>query len=298
MKRLILILFAIGLSTSGYAQLEADVTPEDIYHLFRTKTMVLYNDQSMSEYFIEIKDKVNKHWDITEYEFITDEQYEEMRQDPNLSFLMVTQGVFRRDKSRTPYNFLTVMIGTPGAKNIQEMKILARIPLSYYNSYEENWVYNIGTSLKFLQKHLTRCKDDPDLLDNEIYREYSKSKNWLSMKGKTILVAKDDLSKKVDTKSEIKEYFPGEVKIVSQEEIEDAIDNDEDVLYAHVIKPENTKVDARCFKLIMGAKDAEIYYFEHHKIKKAKGKPGALLKKDFKKMKRLVDPNFFQKIFY
>lgn len=298
MKRIIPLIYMLVIGLTAMAQEEAEVTHADINRFFNTKTMIISNDHSMSTYFMEIKKKAELHWTITEYEFITDEQYDEMYEDPNLSFLMITQGVFKYNKKRVAYNFLTVLIGTPGARNIKEMKILARIPLSYHKSYEENWVYTIGTAMNFLQKHLQRCKADPDLLEDEIYKSYTDSDTWKDLKGKTIWVDKEDLSKKVDTEKEIKETYPGEVKITTQEEIEKAIDNYEDVLYVHVIKPENTKVDDYCFKIVMGAKDAEMYYFDYHEIDPGDGEPAAMLEDDFNVMRRMVDPSFLEKIFY
>jgi hypothetical protein len=80
----------------------------------------------------------------------------------------------------------------------------------------------------------------------------------------------------------IKKVYSGKVKIVSQEEIEKAIaDKDENVLLLHLVAPPKDVDGYLTLKMIVGAADAKLYYFDFHKIKKNKA-PGTFLPDDFK----------------
>ena len=83
--------------------------------------------------------------------------------------------------------------------------------------------------------------------------------------------------------SRIKKVYPYKFRIVTKEDIEEAIKNrDPDVVFLHKVGPEGTKVNARCYKMVIGAADANFYYFDYHKI--SEKKPDGLLSQDFKKM--------------
>jgi hypothetical protein len=67
------------------------------------------------------------------------------------------------------------------------------------------------------------------------------------------------------------------------EDIEQAIkDRDEDVVFLHKVGPEGTKMDARCYNVIIGAADANFYYFDYHKI--SDKSPDGFLESDFKSL--------------
>ena len=94
---------------------------------------------------------------------------------------------------------------------------------------------------------------------------------------------KDELGPNVNTDSKIKKVYPYKFKIATREEIENAIKTENDnVVFLHKIGPEGTKKKARCYNLILGAKDAKLYYFEYHMI--SSKKPDGFTIKDFKKL--------------
>lgn len=54
------------------------------------------------------------------------------------------------------------------------------------------------------------------------------------------------------------------------------------LFFLHKVGPEGTKLDARSYKIIIGAADANFYYFDYHKIS---GKnPDGFLESDFKNL--------------
>jgi hypothetical protein len=91
------------------------------------------------------------------------------------------------------------------------------------------------------------------------------------------------LAPSVNTEARIKKVYPYKFKIVTMDDIEEAIKNrDPDVVFLHKVGPEGTKIDARSYKVIIGAADANFYYFDYHKI--SDKSPDGFLEADFKKL--------------
>jgi hypothetical protein len=53
-------------------------------------------------------------------------------------------------------------------------------------------------------------------------------------------------------------------------------------VFLHKVGPEGTKMDARCYNVIIGAADANFYYFDYHKI--SDKSPDGFLESDFKSL--------------
>ena len=71
--------------------------------------------------------------------------------------------------------------------------------------------------------------------------------------------------------------------MVTREQVEKAIDTgNKDVVFVHKVGPEGSKRKARCYNTIVGASDAQLYYFSWHMIDEKN--PEGLLKKDWKKL--------------
>ncbi len=87
--------------------------------------------------------------------------------------------------------------------------------------------------------------------------------------------------------SAIKKVYSGKVVFASAEEIEKIIDeNNKNALILHIVAPANPSNKNLCIKMIIGAEDAELYYFNYHLIKKRR-KPGKFLKSDFEEINKL-----------
>ncbi len=95
---------------------------------------------------------------------------------------------------------------------------------------------------------------------------------------------KEELSPGLNTEAQIKAIYPYKFKITTREDVEEAIDRkDTNVVLLHKVGPEGTrKRDVRCYKAIIGASDARLYYFSWHMISD-KAKEG-MLAKDFQKL--------------
>ncbi len=255
-------------------------TREDINAFFTTKTLVVLEDNPLLEYNLNIRDVMQQEWNITDYDFISAKEFEEKRMDPKYSFLLMTRVTFENDKTDAEYRFLHLSLGGDYFR-LNQMPDIASVPLSYYNVDEDNYAYKLGILVRFIQKHALLIKEHPKVVSSNVLKHYND--NIREIKDKTLYLLENELAKEVNSVARIKRIYPYRIKIVTKEEIEQAIkDREEGVVFLHKVGPEGTKLNARCYKVIVGAGDANFYYFDYHKI--SDKNPDGFLASDFKKL--------------
>lgn len=282
MKKYIALLLVIIPLLHLQAQREYLPTPEDLTRFHTTKTYVVLSDNPMAEYNFEIQDAVKKYWDITEYEFLQYDDFGDKSVDQNASFLYMAAVNFEKDKSHTRYMFLCLSLGGD-YETIDDMKDVANIPLSYYGVDEDRYTYKLGTMVRFLQDHIRLITENPGMVSQNVYKHYND--NMADMKGKTLYLVEEELARSVSSEAKIRSVYPNEVQIVEPDEIKKLImEGDENAVFLHKVGPEGKKMNARVYKILIGAADGKFYYFDYHKVNSKK--PDAFLESDFKKLAR------------
>ncbi|MCK4747314.1 MAG: hypothetical protein KAT15_09770 [Bacteroidales bacterium] len=281
-------LFALLLVTIPFihaqAQREYLPTPEDLTRFHTTKTYVVLSDNPLAEYNFEIQDAIKKYWNITEYEFLNHDDFGAKSVDKNASFLYVAAVNFEKDKSHTRYMFLCLSLGGD-YETIDDMKDVANLPLSYHGVDEDRYAYKLGTMIRFLQDHVRLITDNPDMVSQNVYKHYND--NMADVRGKTIYLVEDELERGISSEAKIRQVYPYDVKIVEPEDIKQLImAGDENAVFLHKVGPEGKKMNARVYKILIGAADGKFYYFDYHKVN-AKN-PDTFMESDFKKLARAV----------
>lgn len=280
MKKLIVILLVILPLAKVVAQREYLPTEEDLKVFHTTKTYVVLQDNPMSDYNFEITDAIKNFWNVTDYEFLKFDDFEEKTHDTKASFLYTATVNFEKDKSQTRYVFLCLSLGGE-YPSMDEMKDIVNIPLSYMGVDEDSYTYKLGTLVNFMQNHIAMITDYPEKISQNIFNEYND--NMAEIKGKTLYLVEDELEKSISTEARIKAVYPHDFKIVTRDEIKEAIINkDENVVFLHKVGPEGKKLNARVYKILIGAGDSKFYYFDYHKVNAKK--PDAFLESDLKKL--------------
>ncbi len=266
------------------AQREYLPTQEDLDHFYTTKTYVVLESNAISDYNIEIQDAVNRFWDITEFEFLKMEDFAEKSKDKNASFLYLAGVSFEKDRSNARYQFLCLSLGGDRV-SIDDLKDVANIPMSYYGVDGDHYAYKLGIMVRFLQYHVRLITENHRIVSQNVYKYYNE--DMADVRGKTLYLVEEEMASNVNTLSEIKKIYPGEVKFVDRETIKELImAEDEDAVVLHKVGPEGKKMNARVYKILIGLAEAKFYYFDYHKIN---GKnPDAFLASDFKKLARAV----------
>jgi hypothetical protein len=274
-----LVIWVISLTVSAQSYVPSR---DDVKAFFNTKTMVVLPDNPLLEYNYVMREVMDQEWNITDYEFISYGKFEELRKDPQYSFLYMSQVTFENDNTDARYRFLHLSMGGDYFR-IDQMPDIASVPLAYYNVEEDNYIYKLAILVRFIQNHAILIRDHPEIISSNVLNHYND--NIKDIKEKTLYVLEEELAPEVNSTARIKKVYPYKFKIVTKEEITEAIKNrDEDVVFLHKVGPEGTKLNARCYKVVIGAADALFYYFDYHKI--SDKQPDGLLADDFKKMAR------------
>ena len=257
-------------------------TPEDIKAFFTTKTLVVLEDNPLMEYNYIIKDIMKKEWNVTEYDFISSGEFEEKRKDPQYSFLYMARVTFESDNTDATYRFLHLSLGGDYFR-LNEMPDLVALPLAYYDVEEENYSYKLALLVRFMQNHVRLISENPEIISANVFKHYND--NIKDIREKTLYILESELSSEVNSAARIKKVYPYKFKIATREEIAEAIDErNPDVVFLHKVGPEGTKEHARCYKVIIGAADANFYYFDYHSV--SDKNPDGFLEDDFKKLVR------------
>ncbi len=278
---LLTLIFFLGGIPIAYTQ-EYIPTATDINRFAKTKTIMVLEDNPMCEYNLTIEELTPKEWTITPYDFLTWKKFENQKKDKNLSFLILNKVMIEKDKSNARYLFMSLLLGGD-AKGLSDMPDMCSIPLAYYGAQEETYIYKIGIFLRFIQNHVKVITNDPSIAQKNIFQHYNK--NIQKLEGKTLYLIAEELDKEVNTEAKIKKVYNGPFKLVTKEDIQKAIaEKDPNVVFLHKVGPGKNQTNARCYKILVGAADAQFYYFDYHKIDSKT--PDGFLASDFKKLSR------------
>lgn len=264
------------------AQREYLPTPEDLTRFQATKTYVVLSGNPLSDYNFEIKDVIEKYWTITKYEFLDYDDFEQKSLDQNASFLYVAAVNFEKDKSRTRYMFLCLSLGGD-RETIDDLKDITNLPLSYHGVDEDHYTYKLGTLIRFMQQHVLMLIGDPALVSQNVFQHYNDNMGYV--REKTLYLVEDEVAHEIASEAKIKKVYPYDVRITDREEIKELImAGDENAVFLHKVGPEGKNLEARTYKIIIGAADANFYYYDYHKV--SSKKPDAFLPGDFKRLTR------------
>lgn len=280
MKRTISLLMGIFIAVVTTFAKEHLPSEEDYQSFLKSKTLVVMDNNPMSDFNFKIKEVMKNVWTVTEYDFITEQEFEDKKDDSSYSFLLSTTVTFSVDKTKARYTFLSLLLGE-SESDVRDMPDLCSIPLSYLRVEDDSYAYKMDAFVRFIQDHVNLMVEQPNLIKANVFKYYNK--NVKSLKDKTLLLVSDDLANNLNTQQKIQKYYPYDVKIVTQDEIESAIESkDPDAVFFHKVGPEGTKYKARCYKILVGAADSRFYYFDYHMV--SKKKPDGLLESDLKRM--------------
>lgn len=280
--RITISLFVFTFLCGGMLAQAPYPTRDEAMRFNKTRTMVVLEDELFSGFNIYIKSCMEKYWKITEYGFISTSEFEELRTDSTVTFLILTQTRFEKDKGLVYYNFVNLLMGKDVDK-IEEMPEFGSFPLSYSEVDEDKFVYKLPLIVQFFQSHVKNIQDNPGVTALQYLNHYNE--NASRIKDKVLMLAEDDLGPKVKTMSGIKALYSGEFEIVSHEEMEKAIDERRtNSVILHKVGPEGSKKTGRSYKVIIGCYDGLVYYSNYHNI--SPKRPDGFLESDFKRLSR------------
>jgi hypothetical protein len=279
MKKIIMLVPAMFLLLVSFSP-DYVPTADEVNRFYQTKTLVVLENNPIAEYNFVIKKFMQKEWKLTQFDYMNYNDFETKRMDPQYSFIMLNQVRFDKDKSLAKYNFLSLMLGG-NDKVVSDMPDLCPVPLSYAGVDEDSYNYKIQTILRFMQNHVELIHKNPKIIRTNVLKYYNE--NMGDVKNKTLYLIPGEMAKECNTEAKIKKIYPYKFKMVTRDEVSKAIDeSDTTVVFLHKVGPEGTRINARCYKILIGAADSKFYYFDYHKI--SDDEPDGFLASDFKKL--------------
>ena len=281
MKKTMTVIYAVIFMMPLFSQ-EYLPTRENLAAFFKTKTLVVLDQNPLNTYDSEIMEAMENEWTLTPFEFIKYDEFEKKRKDPQYSFLKLVNITYENDKLNAVYKFLNLSLGGDYF-SINQMPDIVSVPVSYNNVDEDSYNYKLGILVRFIQNHVNLINEHPEIISANIFKHYNDNKG--DVKTKTLYLIAEELEPAINSRARISKIYPYNFKLVTQEEIKDAITNrDENVVFLHKVGPEGTRLDARCYKVLIGAGDANFYYFDYHMINDKK--PDGFLEDDLKKISK------------
>ena len=279
MKRILAYMLLMSTCTVIFSQ-QYVPSGEDVETFFTTKTLVVLEDNPLMEYNSIIKKVMLQEWNITGFDFISNKEFEEKRLDAQYSFIYMSHVRFEGDKTDASYRFLHLSLGGDYFR-LNEMPDIASVPLAYLDVEEDRYAYKLGILVRFLQNHAKLIREHPEIISANVFKHYND--NIKDIREKTLYLLEEELAPSVNSEARIKKVYPYKFEIVTMEDIEQAIkDRDPNIVFLHKVGPEGTKLDARSYKVIIGAADANFYYFDFHKI--SDKNPDGFLESDFRNL--------------
>ncbi len=256
-------------------------TPDQIETFKKSKTLVVLENNVFSLYNSFIKKAVQKEWKLTPYEFISYDEFRQKKKNPSYSFLVLTSTAFERDKAGVYYDFLNLLLGDP-VNNLSRLPEFCSFPLTYAEADGTAYQSGLPAILLFMQKHVRDIMKHPRTLGLRYLQYYNK--NIHNLKNKVLWLVSGDLSPEINTKEKIKALYAGAFKIVSEEELDKALEKPAgDMVFLMKVGPEGTSKKGRVYKMILGT-DGTLYYFRYHLL--SAKKPDGILASDLKRLGR------------
>jgi hypothetical protein len=264
MKKSLFSLFCLASALLASAQQRPYPSVSDAERLASSLTCVVLEDNQFSFYNAEIKSAINKYWKLTPVRFITSSEFDSMRTDLSFSFILLTTTTFSNDKSDTEYDFLNLLLGA-NVENLSKMPEFCAVPLCCTGTPEEDYSYKLGLIIRFMQFHARQMIDNPRTTALRDLKYYNS--NVPEIAGKTILVREQDLSPEINTMDKIADDYHHPVIIADEDEIVKAVDEGrKDVVVLHKVGPDSDRREGICIKMMIGADDAVMYYYDSHII--------------------------------
>lgn len=276
-KTLILLVLSLFVFDS-MAQVRA-ARKKHFKKFYNSTTYLVEDRDPFSKFNTYLREAMEKHWTITPFEVISFDDFHRLRTNEDASFMVLAD--IKQKNLDEVYVFINFVMGDK-KRDFESMPDLASVPLAYRDADDYDYLYKMGAFVKFMQTHASKDNDTPRMRLARIMNV-----NDDKLKQMELWLLEDELAPGIKTEEEIRRYYPYTVKIVTPEEIEEAIALDrDDVAFLHKLGPEDaTRLGrGKCWKFVVSAGDGSVLYSSSHEVDGQN--PDAFLVKDFEKIAR------------
>lgn len=224
------------------------------------------------EYNDQLKEAVEQHWKFSDFQFINESAFEQYKSDPAYSFLYLQTG----EVNGYSTEFFTLAIGN---KKKSEQPLVLKELIVDSEKLNSNGAPLVHLYVQHLQQYVNAVESG-DITDRT-FSDRVISKETYRIKEMPLLVTEKDLDESIRDAAKQKEYYPGEIQVVSRERINEAILNKESVAVADVILT-GERNNMYCYKRIYDASSGELLYRQD--TESLHGKKQGLIDDDLKSL--------------
>lgn len=269
MKKLLILACALLSSVALSAQ-RPTAKAKQLPAFFASILYVVTNNNALSEYDESIKEAIQKNWRVTQFDFITQAEFENQRFDPTKSFLIYTETTFPKDKNPIAYDFLSIVLGGNYAA-VEQMPEVCSFPVCVSDSDGEEAYYKLPIIVGFLNQHVKTLQTNSAILKDKKYKWHVKQSG--NMAKKTLYLIAEEQLPAFNTVQKIKAVYKGKTVFLAQEELANLLRKRAiNVAFLHKVAPLDKEKEqgARCYVIFMGTDNA-LYYFGYHTISEKEG---------------------------
>jgi len=228
------------------------------YRAFEESTTLIVIDANpFTDFNDRLKEELDRFWTITPYEFITFDEFQRKRTSDKYSFMVLAE-IKQRNVPHV-YKFINFVLGDPD-RDFNRMPDLGSAPLAFKDADEETYLYKMGTFVQFMQNYAEEAGR----------QQHMRLTRFLNVRDSHVQemelwLLEEELAPQINTVEKIQEYYPYPVRIVTKEDIRDAISQQrEDVAFLHKIGPKGTVRVGKCWKFIVTTDGKVLYSNDHH----------------------------------
>ena len=258
----------------------AQVRPARRRHLnkfYNSTTYVVEDRDPFSEFNKYLLEAMEKHWTVTPFEVISFDEFHRLRTNEDASFMILAD--IKQKNLDEVYVFINFVMGDK-KRDFESMPDLASVPLAYRDADDYDYLFKMGAFVKFMQTHVSKEDDTPRMRLARIMNV-----NDDRLKQMELWLLEKELAPEIRSEEAIRKYYPYPVKLVTPEQIEEAIAQDrQDVAFLHKLGPEDaTRLGrGKCWKFIISAADGSVLYSSSHDVDRRT--PDAFLPDDLKEI--------------
>jgi hypothetical protein len=273
------ILFAVLTICITTAQQNKKVTKEQLSTLKQSTLFVVFDDNLIA-YNVSVKAAVEKNWTLTPVKCVSYAEFEQLRANKNNFFLLLTRTSLTKDKRQIEYEYLNFLMGD-NVELINDLPEVLTLPLAYTGTDDARYAGKLPVIIRFAQQHISKMLEARGL--NSFFNLKNYNDNIKDIKKKTLLVVADDLGDDANTIEKIKAGYPYDVKIVSMDDLDNAIDQKTpNTLILFVVHPGDDGSFGRNYKMIFDVTDGKMYFYYYLTVYQRQ--PSGFTAKDFRRI--------------
>lgn len=262
MRRLIAMMFFMAMPFLAFAQIQITTKKEKISSFPTKITKVVLSGNEFKDQ--AVKEAVKNAWRISPFEFCDIMEFEKLKTNPDLYFLVLSDTKTKKE-TKPGISMFFLVKGDEGAGGLEDMLEVASIPVCAADFPSGKEAAMMPALLDIMQSYIAKT------LSGAFASMRSVVKSKWQTGGITVVFDKEDFSPGVNAK-DIEEKFGSRVSIGSGEDVIHAmVSGCENTAVGYIVAPAEPEIGSVCYAMLIDAETHELYYFKKSVVSKNAG---------------------------